>query len=136
LKDFNIEWTLIGHSERRQYFSESDEIVGKKTKITLDNGVIVIAWIGERLEERESNRTMEVCLRQVDAIAKNTSDWNKIIIAYKPVWAIGTGKTASKEQAQDVYGEFRFWISSKLGKDIAEKVRIIYGGSVTEANAV
>jgi triosephosphate isomerase (TIM) len=135
LKDFNIEWTLIGHSERRQYFNESDEIVGKKTKITLDNGVNVITCIGERLEERESNRTMEVCLRQMDAIAKNTSDWNKIVIAYEPVWAIGTGKTASKEQAQDVHGELRNWISSKVGKDIAEKVRIIYGGSVTEANA-
>jgi len=135
LKDFNIEWTLIGHSERRQYFNECDQVVGKKTKIAIENGVNVIACIGEKLEERESNRTMEVLYKQIEAISKNTSDWSKVVIAYEPVWAIGTGKTASKEQAQEVHGELRNWINSKVGKDVAEKVRIIYGGSVTDANA-
>lgn len=135
LKDYGIEWTLIGHSERRQYFGESNEVVGKKTKIALDNGVNAIACIGEKLEERESNRTMEVCLGQLDAIARNTVDWSKVVIAYEPVWAIGTGKTASKEQAQEVHCELRNWISTKVSKEVAQAVRIIYGGSVTETNA-
>jgi triosephosphate isomerase len=92
--------TIICHSERRQYFGESDEVVGKKVMISLDNVVSVIACIGEKLNEREFCKTMEVCLRQMDAIIKNVNDWNGVVIAYEPIWAIGTGKTASNEQAQ------------------------------------
>jgi triosephosphate isomerase len=135
LKDFGINWTLIGHSERRQYWHESDEIVGKKTKISLENGLGVIGCIGEKLDERESNKTMDVCIRQLSAIAKNTSDWKKMVIAYEPVWAIGTGKTASTQQAQEVHHSLREWLQKNVSKDVAEGVRIIYGGSVTDANA-
>jgi len=135
LKDYSIEWTLIGHSERRQYFLETDDVVGKKTKISLENGLNVIACIGEKLGERESKRTMEVCFTQLAAIAKNTNDWGKVVIAYEPVWAIGTGKTASLAQAQEVHGELRNWLDGKVSKEVARSVRIIYGGSVTESNA-
>jgi triosephosphate isomerase len=135
LKDDQYSWTLIGHSERRQYFGDSNDVVAKKTKISLDNGLNVIACIGEKLEERESNRTMEVCLSQLEAIANSTSDWSRVVIAYEPVWAIGTGKTASLEQAQEVHQELRNWLSKSVSKDVANSVRIIYGGSVTEQNA-
>lgn len=135
LKDYGIDWTIIGHSERRQYFQESNEVVGKKTKISLDNNLNVIACIGEKLEDREAKKTMDVCISQMDAIAKSTSDWSKMVIAYEPVWAIGTGKTASPQQAQEVHGELRNWINNKVSKDVAQAVRIIYGGSVTEQNA-
>jgi len=135
LKDYGIEWTLIGHSERRQYFHESNEIVASKTKISLENGLNVIACIGEKLEERESNKTMEVLLSQIDAIARVTSDWTRLVIAYEPVWAIGTGKTATSQQAQEVHGEIRNWINKNVSKEVASDVRIIYGGSVTDQNS-
>jgi triosephosphate isomerase len=135
LKDAGINWTLIGHSERRQYFGESDEVVGKKVKISQDNNLSVIACIGEKLDERESGKTMEVCLRQMNAIIKNVKDWNGVVIAYEPVWAIGTGKTASNEQAQEVHGELRNYLDKNVSKDVANSVRIIYGGSVTDSNA-
>jgi triosephosphate isomerase len=135
LKNAGINWTIIGHSERRQYFGESDDVVGKKVKLSLDNGVSVIACIGEKLDERESGKTMDVCLRQLNAIIKNVNNWDGVVIAYEPVWAIGTGKTASNEQAQEVHGELRNYLDKNVSKDIANKVRIIYGGSVTDANA-
>ena len=135
LKDYGFNWTLIGHSERRLNFNESNEVVAKKTKISLENGLNVIACIGEKLEERESNRTMEVCLVQMEAIAKSTSDWSRVVIAYEPVWAIGTGKTATKEQAQEVHGELRHWLSKSVSKEVGDSVRILYGGSVTESSA-
>ncbi len=138
LNDYNIEWTLIGHSERRQYYHETNDVVAQKTKISLENGVNVIACIGEKLEDRESNKTMDVCLSQMEAIVSatnNTNDWSKMVIAYEPVWAIGTGKTATSEQAQEVHKEIRSWLSKKVSSDVANSVRIIYGGSVTEKNA-
>jgi triosephosphate isomerase len=134
-KDYGIDWAILGHSERRQFFGDTNEIVGKKTKISLDNNLNIIACIGEKLEERESKQTMKVCLEQMEWISKNTKDWSKVVIAYEPVWAIGTGKTASKEQAQEVHQELRNWISTKVSKEVAQSVRIIYGGSVTDTNA-
>jgi triosephosphate isomerase len=135
LKDMNINWTLVGHSERRQYFGDNDDVVGKKVKISLENGVSVIACIGEKLEQREAGKTMDVCLTQMDAIVKSINNWENVVIAYEPVWAIGTGKTASPEQAQEVHGELRKYLEKKVSKDVANKVRIIYGGSVTDTNA-
>jgi triosephosphate isomerase len=135
LKDFGISWTLTGHSERRQFFGDTDEIVGKKSRKALDNQVSVIACIGELLTEREANRTMEICTTQLMAIAKYTTDWSNVVIAYEPVWAIGTGKTASNEQAQEVHMELRNWLSKNVSKEVANSTRIIYGGSVTEKTA-
>merc|ERR1711994_1009488 len=89
-----------GHSERRNVFGETDELVGEKVGFALQSGLNVLPCIGEKLEEREGGITNEVCFRQLAAIAKNVSDWSKVVIAYEPVWAIGTGKTATPEQAQ------------------------------------
>lgn len=135
IKDAKLNWTITGHSERRQFFGDTDEIVGKKTKIALDNGLSVMACIGEMLAERESGKTMQVCTTQLGAIAKQITDWKNVVIAYEPVWAIGTGKTASNEQAQEVHGEIRKWLESEISKEVAKNTRIMYGGSVTEKNA-
>ena len=134
LKDINVHWTLIGHSERRQYFGDTEEVIGNKIKQALSNSINVIACIGEKLNEREEGKTMDVCIQQLKTIVANTSDWNNIVIAYEPVWAIGTGKTASPQQAQDVHNEIRKWISQNVSEEVASKVRIIYGGSVTDTN--
>jgi triosephosphate isomerase len=95
--DAQINWVILGHSERRHVFGESDEVVAQKTKLALSHGLSVMACIGEKLDERESNKTDEVNARQLAAIRKEVDDWSRIVVAYEPVWAIGTGKTASPE---------------------------------------
>ena len=97
LNDFGVEWTILGHSERRHIFGESDKVVGEKVKIALDHKLKVMACIGEKLEEREGGKTKEVNERQLNAIRDLVSDWSNVVIAYEPVWAIGTGKTATPE---------------------------------------
>lgn len=119
---------IIGHSERRQYFMETDEIVNKKIKTARKNGLDVILCIGESLKEREENKTFEVLDRQLTGSLKDT-DLNGMIIAYEPIWAIGTGKTATKEQANEAHAFIRGWL--KKNREGAEKLRILYGGSVT-----
>jgi triosephosphate isomerase len=119
---------IVGHSERRQYFMETDEIVNKKIKTARKNGLDVILCIGESLKEREENKTFEVLDRQLTGSLKDT-DLNGMIIAYEPIWAIGTGKTATKEQANEAHAFIRGWL--KKNRDGAEKLRILYGGSVT-----
>jgi len=113
---------------------ESDDFVAKKTKSALDGGVGVILCCGETLEQREGEKTMEVVIAQLSAVAKEVKDWSKIVVAYEPVWAIGTGKVASNEQAQEVHKGIREWIAKDVSKEAAEKTRIIYGGSVSEKN--
>lgn len=113
---------------------ESDEFVARKTKNALDGGVGVILCCGETLEQREGNKTMEVVINQLKAVSQQVKDWSKVVVAYEPVWAIGTGKVATTEQAQEVHKGIREWISKDLGADAAEKTRIIYGGSVSEKN--
>lgn len=125
---------ILGHSERRNVFGETDELVGEKVGFALQSGLNVLPCIGEKLEEREGGITNEVCFRQLAAIAKNVSDWSKVVIAYEPVWAIGTGKTATPEQAQEVHLALRGWLSSNVSPAVAESTRILYGGSVTAAN--
>jgi len=134
LGDSGIGWVLAGHSERRTVLGEDDQFVASKTKASLEGGLGVILCVGETLEERESNKTLDVVTRQLAAVAKTTKDWSKVVIAYEPVWAIGTGKVASTEQAQEVHAEIRKWLSSSVSPEAAEKTRIIYGGSVTEKN--
>lgn len=99
LRDFGLNWVILGHSERRHVFGESDSDVATKVKVALDNDLSVLACIGEKLDERESGQTDAVNARQLGAIREQVEDWSKIVIAYEPVWAIGTGKTASPEQA-------------------------------------
>lgn len=135
IRDYGLNWVILGHSERRALFGETNEVVGTKVKNALNEGLNVIACVGEKLQDRESGNTMNVILKQMNAIAKNVNDWNKMVIAYEPVWAIGTGKTATPEQAQEVHGEVRNWVETKIGSEVAKKVQIIYGGSVSDKNA-
>ncbi|MCH2110697.1 MAG: triose-phosphate isomerase [Polyangiaceae bacterium] len=129
-------WTLVGHSERRQYFGESDEQVGLKVAAALQAALRPIACIGETLEEREANQTLEVCCRQVDAFSEQLkADPGHVVIAYEPVWAIGTGKVATPEQAQEVHAGIRAHLAKTVGEDVAAKTLILYGGSVKPANA-
>ncbi|XP_033097770.1 triosephosphate isomerase-like [Anneissia japonica] len=134
LKDLRIGWVILGHSERRHVFGESDELIGEKVKHALDEGVKVIACVGETLGERESGLTEEVVFKQTKAIASNVSDWSSVVIAYEPVWAIGTGKTATPEQAQEVHLRLRAWLSDNVSPSVAASTRIIYGGSVNAKN--
>jgi triosephosphate isomerase (TIM) len=129
--------TLIGHSERRQYFGETDEIVNKKLHTALKHGIVPIVCIGEVLEERESGLTAEVLKRQVTgAFAGITSEAAvPIVIAYEPVWAIGTGKTATPEMAAEAHAIIRAEVRDLLGEEIATGMRILYGGSVKPENA-
>ncbi|OAX82076.1 triosephosphate isomerase [Emergomyces africanus] len=136
LKDAKINWTLAGHSERRVILREDDDFVARKTKAAIDGGLRVILCIGESLEEREAGKTLDVVTRQLNAVADklSTQEWSNIVIAYEPIWAIGTGKVATTEQAQEVHASIRKWLSEKVSPAAAENVRVIYGGSVTEKN--
>ncbi|KAJ3095229.1 triosephosphate isomerase, partial [Phlyctochytrium planicorne] len=129
LLDLGIEWTLIGHSERREIFGESDELLGKKTAVAIASGVKVIFCIGEKLEHREANITNDVIFRQLKALASAISldAWKNIVIAYEPVWAIGTGKVATPQQAQEVHADIRKWLSANVSPAVAESTRILYG---------
>jgi triosephosphate isomerase len=137
LKDFGINWTLTGHSERRTLFGESDEIVALKTKIAIDNGLNALLCIGEQLQERESGKTDQVNARQLAAVAEKLSvgDWGNVVIAYEPVWAIGTGKVATPDVAQETHANIRKWLAEHISPEVAAVTRILYGGSVTAANA-
>jgi triosephosphate isomerase len=139
LADFGIKWTLTGHSERRVGFGfpgETSHVVGVKTKNAIDNGLSVIACIGEQLADRQAGTTMKVCAEQLAAIkaALKEGDWKKVVIAYEPVWAIGTGVTATPKQAQDTHAEIRAWLAKEVSSTVASETRIIYGGSATAAN--
>jgi len=127
---------IVGHSERRQYFNETDETVLKRTQAALAAGLTPIVCVGERLEERESGNTEAVLVRQFqNGIAGLTeAQFAKIVIAYEPVWAIGTGKTATPEIAADAHRVIRHEVRAKFGKEAADAVRILYGGSVKPDN--
>lgn len=135
LKEIGIDYCIIGHSERRQYFNETDETVNKKVKAALKNGIYPIVCVGETLEEREAHKEKDVVKRQVnlalEGIAKD--DIEKIVIAYEPIWAIGTGRTASSSDANDMIKHIRETVNEKFGK-ISESMRIQYGGSVKPNN--
>uniref|UniRef100_A0A0A9WCN4 Triosephosphate isomerase n=1 Tax=Lygus hesperus TaxID=30085 RepID=A0A0A9WCN4_LYGHE len=136
IKDIGAPWVILGHSERRNVFGESDQLIADKTAHSLSEGLKVIACIGEKLEEREANKTEEVVLCQMNALKPAIgSNWDKVVIAYEPVWAIGTGKTASPEQAQEVHCILRKWLKEEVSGAVSESTRIIYGGSVTGATA-
>jgi triosephosphate isomerase len=129
--------TLIGHSERRQYFAETDAIVNKKLQTALKHGIVPVVCIGEVLDEREAGKTEDVLRRQVaGAFAGITGEMAKsIVIAYEPVWAIGTGKTATPEMAADAHRIVRGDVAKLLGAEVAANMRILYGGSVKPENA-
>jgi triosephosphate isomerase len=130
------EYVIIGHSERRQYFSETDEIVNKKLKAAIKNGLKPILCVGEKLEENEAGKTESVLLRQLLACSDHGNFTNGIVIAYEPVWAIGTGRAATAAQAEKTVAYIRRLVTEQQGGDIGGAVRILYGGSVTAANIV
>lgn len=137
-KDCDIDWAILGHSERRSLaeLKETDETVAVKVAYAVAGGMKVMACIGELLEERESGKTEEVNARQLAAIASKLKedDWKNIVIAYEPVWAIGTGKVATPEQAQETHEQIRSWVAKNVSPAVAEDVRILYGGSVNAKN--
>ena len=137
LTEVGVEYVVLGHSERRPYFAETDETVNKRTKAALEAGLKPIVCVGELLWERECNITEEVIARQIklDFYDVSAEDLKKCIIAYEPVWAIGTGKTATADQAQEVCAFIRNTLAKLYGKDVADTITIQYGGSMNAGNA-
>lgn len=137
LLDVGCTWTILGHSERRQYFNETDSFLNQKLKYVLTTGLKVMFCVGETLEEREENLTESVLRRQIIEGLRDLqpSDLSKIVIAYEPVWAIGTGKNATPEQAQEAHTFIRALIRKEFGEESAKNLPIQYGGSVKPENA-
>ena len=137
LKDINIKYVIIGHSERREYFNETDESVNKKIKAAINHELVPILCVGETLEERENGKAKEKVVSQIinDFAEINQEDAKKVIIAYEPIWAIGTGKTASSEDANEACKWIRDEIRNIYNDDVADNIEILYGGSVKSSNA-
>ena len=137
LKEAGVDFAIIGHSERRQYFGETDETVNSRTKAALAANLQVVVCIGETLEEREGNKTEAVLETQLKGGLANLSneDMANVVVAYEPVWAIGTGKTATKEMAQETQAFCRKVLTEMFGEETAETVRIQYGGSMNAGNS-
>ena len=137
LKCINVEYVIIGHSERRQYFAETDETVNKKLKAAMANKLIPILCVGETLKQRELGLAEEIITQQTELALEGLSkeQIENVIIAYEPIWAIGTGKVATKEDANNAIKQIRNKIASLYGKEISENIIILYGGSVNSQNA-
>jgi len=137
LKYMGVKYVIIGHSERRQFFGETNETVNKRIKAALTHGLIPIVCVGENLEERESDKTFDVITNHIEGSLAGFSaeDVSKMVIAYEPVWAIGTGKTATPEQAQEVHKFIRELLAKNFGDETADAVRLQYGGSVKPENS-
>ena len=118
IQDCGASWVIIGHSERRNVFGEQDDLIGEKVGFALKSGLSVIPCIGEKLEEREAGKTTEVVFRQLATMLPHISDWTKVVLAYEPVWAIGTGKTATPEQAQEVHLAIRGWLEQNVSAEV------------------
>ena len=137
LASAGCKYTILGHSERRQYYGETDEKLVAKMRLALDAGLDVILCVGENLEEREANRHFDVCEAQIKNVLFNFSaeDMEHVVIAYEPVWAIGTGKTATAEQAEEIHAFIRKTVAAQFGNEVAEDCSILYGGSCKPSNA-
>ena len=135
LKEIGVEYVIIGHSERRQYFGETDETVNMRLKQALAKGLKPIVCVGETLTEREKNKTRKVLKKQILEGFKDVTDFSNIVIAYEPVWAIGTGKTATAEDANKTIGFIRSLVKKTWGAEVAKALRIQYGGSMKPSNA-
>ena len=134
LKEYSVKYVIIGHSERRQYFGETDETVNKRTLTALKAGLTPIVCVGETLEERETGKTEEVLYRQIKEGLNGVEDITALVVAYEPVWAIGTGKTATAAQANETIGFIRKTLGELFCEKCAAKVRIQYGGSMNAGN--
>ena len=135
LKDLGVKFVLTGHSERRHVLHESPELVGKKAAAVYAAGMTVVHCVGEKLEERDAGKTFAVVQAQLEELSKSLDDASRVVIAYEPVWAIGTGRTASDAQAQEVHAYIRDALAKQYNKDFADAVRIQYGGSMKPDNA-
>jgi len=137
LSEIGVKYVIVGHSERRQYFAETDQTVNQRTRAVLRNAMTAIVCVGETLEQREASQTLQVVGRQLQQGLANigTQDISRVVLAYEPVWAIGTGKVATSAQAQEVHLALRTQIAQIYGDAIAARIRILYGGSVKPDNA-
>ncbi|MAV42310.1 MAG: triose-phosphate isomerase [Flavobacteriaceae bacterium] len=137
LSSIGIKTTIIGHSERREYFSETHEILKNKVDISLQNSIKIIFCFGEELKDRKTNNHFNIISNQISEslFHLSSSDWNNIILAYEPIWAIGTGETASSNQVQEMHSFIRNFIAQKYSNELAQKISILYGGSVKPNNA-
>lgn len=137
LKSVGCEYTILGHSERRQYYGETDEKLVEKTKLALGEGLKVILCVGENLEQREAGKHFDVVGEQVENVLSHFSaeDMASIVIAYEPVWAIGTGKTATADQAEEIHAYIRALLVKLFGEQVADDTTILYGGSCKPSNA-
>ena len=137
VKSTGAQWVILGHSERREYYNETPEILKEKVQLALANGLKVLFCIGETLEEREANKQNEVVKAELAGSVFNLSaeEWKNIVIAYEPIWAIGTGKTATAEQAEEIHAYIRSCVAEKYGEAVADETSILYGGSCKASNA-
>lgn len=134
LKKLNCAYVIIGHSERREYHGETDEVVAAKVQAALRHELVPVICVGETLEQREASGPTAISVGQLEVALEGVSSGAEIVVAYEPVWAIGTGEVASPEQAQEVCAALRAVVAAKLGKDAAERTRVLYGGSVKSGN--
>jgi len=136
LKEINCQFVIVGHSERRHIFNEDDETLKKKVLKVLDKDLLPIYCVGETLDEREANQTIDVIKRQLETAVKGLHPETaaKVVVAYEPVWAIGTGKTATPNQAQEIHNFIRDWFCDEFGLAVSNNLRILYGGSVKPDN--
>ena len=137
VKSTGAQWVILGHSERREYYNETPEILKEKVQLALANGLKVLFCIGETLEEREANKQNEVVKAELAGSVFNLSaeEWKNIVIAYEPIWAIGTGKTATAEQAEEIHAYIRSCVAEVYGQEVADNTTILYGGSCKASNA-
>jgi triosephosphate isomerase len=135
LVDVGCSHVIVGHSERRQLFGDTDAAVRRKVEAALRGGLVPIACVGETLSEREGGKTLEVVLGQLDAILEGLAGVERLVVAYEPVWAIGTGRVAKAEDAQEVHRAIRTRVAERSGNAVADGLRILYGGSVKADNA-
>lgn len=142
LEDLGIPWVILGHSERRTLLGEDNTTVGKKVAHARFHGLNVIVCVGETLEEREEGRTLDIIFSQLQAVADEIDDrehssWgSQVVIAYEPIWAIGTGKVATPDQVQDVHAAIRQWLADNVSEEVSKATRIQYGGSVNEVGGL
>ena len=134
LRSMDLKYCIIGHSERREFYSETDKIINAKLKKLHENEIITIFCIGETLEQREQGITNNVIIAQLEGGLKDVKIEGNVVIAYEPIWAIGTGKTATSHQAQEIHALIRKWLEENYSKDISEQTSILYGGSMKPEN--
>ena len=137
VKSTGAQYVILGHSERREYYAETAEVLKEKVQMALANGLKIIFCCGETLEEREANRQNEVVKAELDGSVFNLSaeEWKNIVLAYEPIWAIGTGKTATSDQAEEMLAYIRSIVAEKYGQAVADETSILYGGSCKASNA-